>query len=133
MSKPRVTTDAQDKFAHLNGVKRYLMATSHGAGLGKYYVYILVDPRSGLPFYVGKGKGHRCKDHKREALEGRRGARYAVIREILIAGLQVEIRKVRWFDNSRAALEYEAELMWLIGLKNLTNKSRGVYQPARAA
>lgn len=28
-----------------------------------YYVYIFIDPRSGLPFYVGKGKGDRWKYH----------------------------------------------------------------------
>ena len=29
----------------------------------KYYVYELVDPRNGQPFYVGKGKGDRAKSH----------------------------------------------------------------------
>ncbi len=29
----------------------------------KYYVYELVDPRSGQPFYVGKGKGDRARTH----------------------------------------------------------------------
>lgn len=28
-----------------------------------YYVYALIDPRSKLPFYVGKGKGERWKHH----------------------------------------------------------------------
>jgi len=29
----------------------------------KYYVYILIDPRNGEIFYVGKGKGNRINDH----------------------------------------------------------------------
>jgi hypothetical protein len=28
-----------------------------------YYVYLLIDPRDGKVFYVGKGKGGRCFDH----------------------------------------------------------------------
>lgn len=32
----------------------------------KYNVYILIDPRNKQPFYVGKGKGKRYKQHKKE-------------------------------------------------------------------
>lgn len=28
-----------------------------------YYIYQLVDPRTDLPFYIGKGQGNRCDDH----------------------------------------------------------------------
>ncbi|MGH7821426.1 MAG: hypothetical protein ACREQ9_16810 [Candidatus Binatia bacterium] len=28
-----------------------------------YYVYLYVDPRTGKPFYVGKGRGPRCLSH----------------------------------------------------------------------
>lgn len=31
-----------------------------------YYVYILIDPRNNLPFYVGKGTGKRYLDHEKE-------------------------------------------------------------------
>lgn len=33
-----------------------------------HYVYALVDPRNGVPFYVGKGTGDRFAAHSREAL-----------------------------------------------------------------
>lgn len=32
------------------------------------YVYMLVDPRDGVPFYVGKGRGERFASHGREAV-----------------------------------------------------------------
>ena len=31
-----------------------------------YYVYIFTDPRTSEPFYVGKGKGNRYKNHEKE-------------------------------------------------------------------
>lgn len=32
------------------------------------YVYMLVDPKSGVPFYVGKGRGERYADHGNDAM-----------------------------------------------------------------
>lgn len=32
------------------------------------YVYMLVDPRTGVPFYVGKGRGERFAAHGYEAI-----------------------------------------------------------------
>lgn len=34
-----------------------------------YYVYGLIDPRTDLPFYIGKGKDNRYEHHFRETLE----------------------------------------------------------------
>jgi alanyl-tRNA synthetase len=36
----------------------------------RYYTYLLIDPRSGLVFYVGKGKGRRMSCHARLARLG---------------------------------------------------------------
>lgn len=40
-----------------------------GAKLGAY-VYLLVDPRSGRPFFVGRGRGDRCHRHIQAARDG---------------------------------------------------------------
>jgi len=34
-----------------------------GAEHRPYYLYVLIDPRNGEPFYVGKGRGNRMYDH----------------------------------------------------------------------
>ena len=40
-----------------------------------YYVYYLVNPETGIPFYVGKGKGNRCYQHFKDTLEKSRNKR----------------------------------------------------------
>ena len=37
-----------------------------------YYVYVLFDPRTNTPFYVGKGKGRRVLNHFSEVVESRK-------------------------------------------------------------
>ena len=36
----------------------------------KYYVYLLVNPITKSPFYVGKGEGNRVFDHLIDAKDG---------------------------------------------------------------
>ena len=35
----------------------------------RYYVYRLIDPRTGQTFYVGKGKGNRVFEHAKNAID----------------------------------------------------------------
>jgi hypothetical protein len=63
------------------------------------YVYLLVDPRDGRPFYVGKGRGVRMLAHGLEAEDvesGADGAKLARIRDIRAAGLEHEIWIARY-------------------------------------
>ena len=67
----------------------------------QYYVYRLIDPRTGQTFYVGKGKGNRIYAHINDALKSFDGQSYESndedeisekikqIREIKAAGLEV--------------------------------------------
>lgn len=72
------------------------------------YVYMLVDPATGVPFYVGKGKGERFASHGREALltdsaetPSNKIAKIKAIREL---GAEPEIWIVRY--GMRSEVEY---------------------------
>ena len=73
--------------------KAVLQQVSGELGL---YVYMLVDPRNGLPFYVGKGQGLRFSSHGDEAAATSGDApeeneKLKKIDEIRAAGLEHEI------------------------------------------
>jgi hypothetical protein len=65
------------------------------------YVYLLVDPRTGRPFYAGRGKGERCFRHVRAARQvpsAEQEQKYpalARIREIEAGGREVRIDILR--------------------------------------
>lgn len=86
-----------------------------------YYVYDLVDPRDGRVFYVGKGKGNRLHHHVREAVNGKRSAKCARIREIRAEGLSHDAVIVSRYWDEQEALDAEASRIAEIGLHNLTN------------
>jgi hypothetical protein len=89
----------------------------------KYYVYVYSDPDTGLPFYVGKGKGNRVFAHLSDTGENDKVHRIGEIRsrgkepiiEILVHGM----------DDEETALKVESAAIDLIGIKNLTNQQRG--------
>lgn len=70
-----------------------------------YYVYVLADPRTGNPFYVGKGTQRRAWSHEaRWALQdGANPAKAARLLEIRECGLRVDVRVVAVFGSDPAA------------------------------
>ncbi len=97
------------------------------AANGRYYVYHLIDPRSGKVFYVGKGTGGRISHHERDA----RKLRFAntekeqLIHEIWDSGMSVKRKIVKRFDCESKAYQHEKSEIFRIGHENLTNVSSG--------
>lgn len=108
----------------------------------KYYVYRLIDPRTGNTFYVGKGKGNRVFAHVLGALNGYKNHNYIrkdeddislknkQIQEIHDAGLSVIHVIHRWGLEEDTAYEVEAALIdCYMGLTNVQaghNSDRGI-------
>lgn len=91
------------------------------------YVYVLVDPRDGAPFYVGKGTGDRMYAHEREArrLVVNNSAKALRIRQILDAGFTVEARVIVEGLTSAQAYRHERALIAQLRHEKLTNVLHG--------
>ena len=81
--------------------------------MNEYYVYELLNPlKSNQPFYVGKGKGDRCRVHLYETLENTSNPhKFHTIQQIVAAGLEVPIRKVSTALSEDDAYALEASLI----------------------
>lgn len=92
-----------------------------------YYVYLLIDPRDGQPFYVGKGKGNRAQQHEKDARAGRivNAAKCARILEIESLGMAVECSYVRTGLTEREAFDLERRMI-AYHKPTLTNIASGV-------
>lgn len=86
-----------------------------------WYTYVLIDPRTGLPFYVGKGRGRRMYQHERS--HSRRVREW--VAEIRAAGLKVVYEK--WFEHEDEDFCYwmEQYLIDYFGRENVCNLTRG--------
>lgn len=94
------------------------------------YVYLLIDPRDGQLFYVGKGTGDRCFAHLAEARETPADAvgdyaKLARIREIEATGASVGIDLLRHGLTEREAFLVESAAINLLGLAELANRVAG--------
>ena len=78
----------------------------------KFYVYFLIDPDTGSPFYIGKGKDNRVFNHMECALESETSTdKYEKIREILNSNKKLEHIIVRHGLTEKVAFEIEASLI----------------------
>lgn len=83
----------------------------------KWYVYLLCDPDTQQPFYVGKGTGDRIDQHEKDLDEKFLGnpAKKWIIRNILAQGKQILKQKVAKFNSEQEAYAHERELIALYG------------------
>lgn len=83
-----------------------------------YYVYVYSDPRDGVPFYVGKGKGDRAYKHLKETKDNTENyLKYCKIKSLLNGGVAPDIQIVFASDDEEACLQVEAELIARHGRK----------------
>lgn len=92
-----------------------------------YYVYLLVDPRDQVVFYVGKGQGNRIDQHEKDAISkaGLNREKESKIREIMESGYNVIKIIVKTFQKEQEAYDFEEEQVIIYGLENLTNMKAG--------
>ena len=95
-----------------------------------FYVYLLIDPRDDVIFYVGKGTGNRCFAHLAEARKTQADmigdyAKLARIREIESTGAIVRIELLRHGLSEREAFLVESAAIDLLGLQHLMNRVVG--------
>lgn len=94
----------------------------------QWYVYRLVDPRTGKTFYIGKGKDNRVFQHEKLKVEedNDEDLKYKQIREIQDSGLDVIKIIERYKLNDAQAKLVESVLINTYSLNLLTNKIRGI-------
>jgi hypothetical protein len=95
----------------------------------KYYCYELIDMRDNSVFYVGKGKGKRAYQHKKNALaENRKVYNHFLQRKILSIlqdGYDININFVCFYENEKDAFEEEKRLISFYGKNKLCNLTDG--------
>lgn len=83
-----------------------------------YYVYALIDPRTGLPFYVGKGKNDRMQSHLDGTATG--GIKkYNRIAEIRAAGYEPVAVKLEENLFEEQAYEIEEYIIRTLGREEI--------------
>lgn len=86
-----------------------------------YYVYLLIDSSTNIPFYVGKGTSNRMKQHERDAVNEtypNHRSVHAKIRKMLSTNVPIKYEQ-HCCNNENEAFELECKLITHHGRKDL--------------
>jgi hypothetical protein len=85
-----------------------------------YYIYQYIDPRTNLPFYIGKGSGDRMYRHLAETKDKTENRKkYAVIKGLQNKGLEPIVEKIAENLTETVAYEMERQLIEKYGRRDL--------------
>jgi uncharacterized protein len=88
-----------------------------------YYVYILLDPDTKEPFYIGKGKANRIFHHLKDS--NQKSEKVQKILELHEIGKEPILEILKYGLTEEQALLVESTAIDLIGIKKLTNIQKG--------
>lgn len=80
-----------------------------------YYIYELIDPRTNVPFYVGKGKGDRADMHYKTSEWWYNKRKAGRIKKLTELNLTYKVNKVFFTKNEDEAKVFEAKLIQQYG------------------
>lgn len=87
-----------------------------------YYVYLYIDPRTGNPFYIGKGQANRIFSHAKAKGESKKAK---LLKELADLGMQPVLEILKYGLTEKEALLVESTAIDLLDIRQLTNKVRG--------